>query len=43
MRINVSELTYNIVKGKFNFIERNPINVKGKGMMKMFFLGEGSG
>ncbi len=41
MRINVSELTYNIVKHKFSFIERNPVDVKGKGMMKMFFLGEG--
>lgn len=40
MRINVSELTYNIVKDKFSFIERNPIDVKGKGMMKMFFLGD---
>jgi len=38
MRINVSETTYNILKEKYNFIERETINVKGKGSMKMFFL-----
>ena len=38
MRINVSETTYNILKGKYSFIERETINVKGKGDMKMFFL-----
>ena len=38
MRINVSETTYNILKGKYSFIERETINVKGKGNMKMFFL-----
>ena len=38
MRINVSETTYKILKGKYDFIERETINVKGKGSMKMFFL-----
>ncbi len=38
MRVNVSEATYDIVKGKYNFIERDSIEVKGKGMMKMYFL-----
>ncbi len=38
MRINVSEATYSILKDKFNFIERNTIEVKGKGSMKMYFL-----
>ncbi len=38
MRINVSEITYQIVKDKFRFIERESISVKGKGMMKMYFV-----
>lgn len=38
MHINVSEATYNIVKSKFDFVERPPIKVKGKGNMKMFYL-----
>ena len=38
MRINVSEATYSILKEKFKFIERDTIEVKGKGSMKMFFL-----
>lgn len=38
MRINVSETTYLLIKDKFSFITREPIEIKGKGMMKMFFL-----
>jgi len=38
MRINVSEATYSILKEKFSFIERDAIEVKGKGNMKMYFL-----
>lgn len=38
MKINVSEATYQIVKDKFQFIERDSIAVKGKGMMKMYFV-----
>ncbi|MDM8544080.1 adenylate/guanylate cyclase domain-containing protein [Desulfococcaceae bacterium HSG9] len=38
MCINISETTYNIVKDKFDFIERKPIDIKGKGRMKMYFL-----
>jgi len=38
MRINVSEATYTILKDKFKFIERDTIEVKGKGSMKMYFL-----
>ncbi len=38
MRINVSENTYSLVLDKFEFIEREAMEVKGKGMMKMFFL-----
>jgi class 3 adenylate cyclase len=38
MQINVSEATYNILKDKYRFLEREPYEVKGKGKMKMFFL-----
>ncbi|MBL7104229.1 MAG: tetratricopeptide repeat protein [Bacteroidales bacterium] len=38
MQINVSESTYNIVKNKFQFNERDPLIVKGKGKMKMYFV-----
>lgn len=38
MRVNVSEATYRLVKDKFNFLARPPIEVKGKGTMNMYFL-----
>ncbi len=38
MRINISEITYNLTKELFVFEERQAIEVKGKGMMKMFFV-----
>ncbi len=38
MKINVSENTYNLSKALFSFEERQEINVKGKGKMKMYFL-----
>jgi len=38
MKINVSESTYELAKGLFNFTPREPIEVKGKGVMRMFFL-----
>jgi len=37
MRINLSEATYHAVKDKFRFTERQPIEIKGKGKMKMYF------
>jgi len=40
MKINVAEGTYHRLYDKYKFIEREPIEVKGKGMMKMFFLDE---
>ncbi|GEM_PF-498418 len=40
MRINVSPATYDILKDKFPFIEREAREVKGKGLMKMYFYGE---
>jgi class 3 adenylate cyclase/Flp pilus assembly protein TadD len=38
MRINISEVTYELVKERFNFIEREATFVKGKGEMKMYFV-----
>jgi len=38
MRINVSEVTYLLLKDKFNFTERTPIEVKGKGVQRMYFV-----
>ncbi|MDD5695621.1 MAG: adenylate/guanylate cyclase domain-containing protein [Bacteroidales bacterium] len=38
MRINVSESTYQLVRDKFKFEEREEAPVKGKGMMKMYFI-----
>ena len=38
MRIHVSDRTYRLVKDKFNFEEQPPLEVKGKGIMKMYFV-----
>ncbi len=38
MRINLSERTYNLVKDKFEFEEKAPLEIKGKGVMKMYFV-----
>lgn len=38
-RINVSEATRELVKDRFPFEKRNPVEVKGKGSMNMYFLG----
>lgn len=38
MKINVSEKTFKLVKDKFQFIQREPIEVKGKGLLNMYFL-----
>ncbi len=38
MKINVSDTTKQLVNGQFDFDEREEISVKGKGMMKMWFL-----
>lgn len=38
MRINVSDKTYEILKDKFDFEEREPVEVKGKGAFQMYFL-----
>ena len=41
MRVNISEATFRIVREKFIFEERGPIEVKGKGRVRMYFV-EGS-
>ncbi len=38
MRINVSDVTYEILKDKFEFTKREPMEVKGKGVFQMYFL-----
>jgi len=38
MQINVSENTYQLLKDKFKFISRKPMDIKGKGTMQMYFL-----
>ncbi len=38
MKINVSETTYRLLDGRFDFEERNMIEVKGKGVLKMYFV-----
>ncbi|MBS1772030.1 MAG: tetratricopeptide repeat protein [Bacteroidetes bacterium] len=37
-KINISQTTYELVKGKFTFTYRGEIEAKNKGMMKMYFL-----
>jgi class 3 adenylate cyclase len=38
MHINISETTYQLLKNHFSFTPREPMNIKGKGIMKMYFL-----
>ena len=38
MRINISDQTYEILKDKYGFEKRAPLEVKGKGVMQMYFL-----
>ena len=38
MRVNLSESAYELVKHDFIFSEREPLEVKGKGSMKMYYL-----
>ncbi len=38
MRINVSESTYLLARDEFEFVPRDPAMVKGKGMLRMFWL-----
>ncbi len=38
MRVNVSEVTWERVKDRFDGLPRPPVDVKGKGPMRMFFV-----
>lgn len=37
-KINISEATYKILKDKYDFTSRKPLEVKGKGKMNMYFV-----
>ena len=37
-RINISETTYELIKGKYSCIPRGQINAKGKGNLNMYFV-----
>jgi class 3 adenylate cyclase len=41
MRVNVSETTYARTKDAFRFVERPPLAVKSKGVMRMYYLDRG--
>ncbi len=38
MRINISGVTWELLKDHFEFTARQPMEIKGKGLMKMYFL-----
>jgi DNA-binding CsgD family transcriptional regulator len=40
MRINVSEITYQLVKDNFTFQEKRPLFIQGKGEIKMYFVAD---
>jgi len=37
-KVNISETTYGLVKDKFNCEFRAEVEVKGKGLVKMYFV-----
>ncbi|MEP7107164.1 MAG: adenylate/guanylate cyclase domain-containing protein [Ferruginibacter sp.] len=37
-KINISETTYDLIKGRYNCISRGEINAKGKGNLNMYFV-----
>lgn len=37
-QVNISQATYNLVKDSFNCLPRGPVEVKGKGLMDMWFV-----
>jgi class 3 adenylate cyclase len=37
-KVNISEVTYELIKDKFNCVHRGKIEVKNKGMMDMYFI-----
>jgi len=38
MKINISQSTFELVQKDYTLIKRNPIEVKGKGLMNMYFV-----
>jgi class 3 adenylate cyclase len=43
MHINISAVTHSLIKEEFHFTEREPMEIKGKGLMKMYFLDRKTG
>ncbi len=39
-KINISQMTYELVKGKFDCVYRGEIEAKNKGVMKMYFVSD---
>ena len=39
-QVNISEVTYDLIKDSFDFVQRSAIPVKGKGDMQMYFVTE---
>ena len=37
-KVNISESTYELVKGKFAFEDRGEVDVKGKGKLRMYYV-----
>ncbi len=37
--VNISETTYNLIKNDFTCVYRGEIEAKGKGKVKMYFVG----
>jgi len=42
MKINLSETTYNLIKDKFTFQQRELLDIKGKGVIQMYFVDDES-
>ncbi|MCD5414138.1 MAG: tetratricopeptide repeat protein [Clostridiales bacterium] len=38
MKINLSETSYTMLKDKYGFMKREPLYIKGKGLVNMYFL-----
>ena len=37
-QIHITESTFQLIKGKYDVIKRNPIEIKGKGLMQTYFI-----
>jgi adenylate cyclase len=39
--IHLSDNTYRLIRDKYNFTRREPLKIKGKGLMQTYFLKPG--